>query len=105
MNPSLFRLHNLMLCPTTLSGILGQGNLPETAQDECWLPHKEVIRECFLMEENFQSTVKKSDHAFKREAGPVCSPRRQQTQEWVRKKVVTWIEKRLTQDSSEGGSV
>lgn len=76
MNPSVFRLHTLMLCPTTLRGILGQGNLPETEQDGCWLQHKEEIRERFPMEENFQSAVKKSDHAFKREAGPVCSPRR-----------------------------
>lgn len=68
------------------------------------LQHKEVIRERFLTEENFQSTVKKSDHAFKREAGPVCSPRRQQTQEWVRKKVVTWTEKRQRRTAVKGAA-
>lgn len=33
-----------------------------------------------------------------------CSPWRQQTHEWVRKKVVAWPEKEATQDGGEGGS-
>ena len=58
-----------------LSGFPGQGNLPEIARDSagyrqkcCRTRYNEVIREDFLMEASFKSTLQISD-ALTREAG------------------------------------